>query len=155
MAVERLEKHELFGLLGPDDIQKLSNVSSIVAIKEGGKLYSEGVPASHLFVLLKGRVELRRRTGSGPSFVVEDLMEGSIFGVSALMGTERYLLNAECVMDSEVLKIEGKTLRRILDENPVVGYATQRRISQVFFKRYLEVMERLQAVVQAIPLGRK
>lgn len=155
MATEKLEKHELFGLLSPEDIRSLSSVSAVMAMKEGDKLYSEGVPASHLFVLLKGRVELTRRTRGGSSFVVDDLMDGSIFGVSAMMGSDRYLLNAECTMDSEVLKIEGRTLRLILDENPMVGYATQRRISQIFFKRYLDVMERLQAVVQAIQVSRR
>lgn len=85
---------------------------------------------------------------------MEDLIEGSIFGVSALTGTDRYLLNAECVTDSEVVRIEAKVLRQILDGNPRVGYATQRRISQVFFRRCVDIMERLQAVVQAIPLER-
>jgi CRP-like cAMP-binding protein len=154
MAVEKLEKHELFGLLNPKEMERLSNASGVAKLKAGDKVYSEGIPASHLFVLLKGRVELRRLTSEGPSFLVEDLIEGALFGVSALVGTDRFLLNAECVEDSEVLKIEGKVLRQILDENPVVGYATQRRISQIFFKRYLAAMERLQAVVQAIPLGR-
>lgn len=143
MALEKLEKHELFGLLSPKEIQGLSNASGVVKLKKGDKVYSEGIPASHLFVLLKGRVELRRLKREGPSIVVEDLTEGGLFGVSALMGTERFLLNAECVEDSEVLKIEGKVLRQILDENPAVGYATQRRISQIFFKRYLAAMERL------------
>jgi CRP-like cAMP-binding protein len=143
MALEKLEKHELFGLLSPKEIQRLSNASGVVKLKKGDKVYSEGIPASHLFVLLKGRMELRRLTREGPSIVVEDLTEGGLFGVSALMGTDRFLLNAECVEDSEVLKIEGKVLRQILDENPAVGYATQRRISQIFFKRYLAAMERL------------
>ena len=138
----------------PEGDGKLSNASGVTKLKEGDKVYSEGIPASHLFVLLKGRVELRRLTREGLSFLVETLIEGGIFGVSALMGTDRFLLNAECMEDSEVLKIEGKVLRQILDENPVVGYATQRRISQIFFKRYLAAMERLQAVVQPVPLGR-
>ena len=154
MAVEKLEKHELFGLLNPKEMERLSNASGVAKLKAGDKVYSEGIPASHLFVLLKGRVELRRLTSEGPSFLVEDLIEGALFGVSALVGTDRFLLNAECVEDSEVLKIEGKVLRQILDENPVVGYATQRRISQIFFKRYVDTMERLRTVVQAIPLGR-
>jgi hypothetical protein len=40
------------------------------------------MPASHFFVLLNGRVELRRPTKSGPSLLIEDLAKGSIFGVS-------------------------------------------------------------------------
>ncbi len=78
-------------------------------------------------------------------------MAGSIFGISSLMGAERYLLNAECTEDSEVLKIENKVLNQILDENPVAGYALQRRVSQIVFKRYLNSMERLQSIIQAIP----
>ena len=154
MPIEKLQKHELFGLLNPNEIKRLSAASGIGTLKEGDRIYSEGVPASHLFILIKGRVELKRPTSSGPSFLVDDLIAGSIFGVSSLMGTDRYLLNAECVEDSEVLKIEGKALRQILDDNPVAGYAVQRRVSQIFFKRYLNAMERLQTVVQAIPMGR-
>ncbi len=154
MPVEKLQKHELFGLLGPTEIATLSSASSLATLKEGDRVYSQGNPATHLFILIKGRVELRRSTPGGLSFLVDDLLPGSIFGVSSLTGTQRYLLNAECVEDSEVLKIEGKVLRRLLDDNPRVGYVTQRRISEIFFKRYVDTMERLQSVVQAIPLGR-
>src|SRR4030042_616642 len=106
--------------------------------------------ASHFFVLLKGRVELRRPTKGGPSLLVEDLLPGSIFGVSCLTGTERHLLNAECVEDSEVLKVEGAVLRDILKDNPVVGYAIQRRVSEIFFKRYVYAMERLETIMHAM-----
>jgi len=154
MAVEKLERHELFELLSPKEVERLSSASGSVKLKQGERLYSEGIPASHFFVLLNGRVELRRPTKGGPSLLVEDLLPGSIFGVSCLTGTERYLLNAECVEDSEVLKVEGRVLRHILDENPVVGYAIQRRVSQIFFKRYVHAMERLETIMQAMPLGR-
>jgi len=153
MVVEKLASHELFGLLSPKEVETLSNASGVVKLKEGERLYSDGLPASHLFVLLSGRVELRRPTKGGPSLLVDDLLKGSLFGVSCLTGTDRYLLNAECVEDSEVLKIEGKVLRQVLDQNPVVGYTVQRRISQIFFRRYVNAMERLQTVVQAIPMG--
>jgi len=152
MPIEKLEKHELFGLLSPDEMKRLSSVSGVSQLREGEKVYSEGVPASHLFILIKGRVELKRPTQGGLNLLVDDLLAGSIFGVSSLMGADRYLLNAECVEDSELLKIEGKALRKILDDHPAVGYAVQRRVSQIFFRRYLNAMERLQTVIQAIPM---
>lgn len=152
MPIEKLQKHELFGLLSPNEINRLSAASGVAKLKEGEKICAEGVPASHLFVLIKGRVELKKPTREGPNILVDDLLAGSIFGISSLMGAERYLLNAECTEDSEVLKIENKVLRQILDENPVVGYAVQRRMSQIIFRRYLNSMERLQSVIQAIPM---
>ena len=151
MPVERLGKHELFGLLSPTEMRRLSDASSVVKLEEGERIYSEGVPASHLFVLVKGRVELRK-PAKGGSFLVDDLMPGSVFGVSSLMGTERYLVNAEAAEASEVLKIEGKLLRQILDDNLQVACAMHRRISQIYFRRYVSAMERLQTVIQAVGL---
>jgi CRP-like cAMP-binding protein len=154
MAAEKLERYELFALLNERELARLSGASAVVKSEEGERLYYEGLPASHLFILLKGRVELRRPTKGGPSLLVDDLLPKAIFGVSSLVGTDRYLLNAECVEDSEVLRIEGVVLRQILEENPVVAYTIQKRVSQIFFKRYVDAMERLETIMQAMPLGR-
>ncbi len=154
MALEKLEKHELFGLLNARELAGLSNASGVITLEEGERVCSEGNRATHFFVLVKGRVELRKPTREGPSFLVDDLLPGSVFGVSSVTDAERYYLDGECVEDSEVLKIEGDALRHILDMNPRVGYVIQRRLSQIFYKRYVNAMERVQTVVQAIPLRR-
>jgi CRP-like cAMP-binding protein len=153
MVGEKLQHHELFGLLTPKEVERLSNVSGVVKLRKGERVYAEGIPASHLFVLLKGKVELRRPAKGRLSLLVDEVGEGGVFGVSSLTGGDRYLLNAECVEDSEVLKVESQTLRRILDENPAIGYTVQRRISQIFFKRYVDAMERLRSVAMAVPTG--
>lgn len=153
MVVEKLQHHELFALLTPKEVERLSEASGVVKLGKGERVYAEGIPATHLFVLLKGKVELRRPAEGGLSFAVDDVIEGGIFGVSSLTDGWRYLLNAECVEDSEVLKVESKALRRILDENPATGYAVQRKISQIFFKRYVEAMERLRSILLTIPTG--
>jgi CRP-like cAMP-binding protein len=153
MVGEMLRHHELFGLLTPKEMERLSNVSGVVKLRKGERVYSEGIPASHLFVVLKGKVELSRPAKGGVSLLVDEVGEGGVFGVSSLTGGERYLLNAQCVEDSEVLKVESRTLRRILDENPVIGYDVQRMISQIFFKRYVNAMEKLRSIALAVPMG--
>jgi CRP-like cAMP-binding protein len=144
MAIEKLEKHGVFGLLSPDEIKRLSADSGEMVFKEGEKIYSEGVPASHIFILIKGRVELKRPIRGGQDLLVDDLIAGNIFGPCCLLGADRYLLDAVCAEDTEVLKIEGKALRKILDDNPVAGYAMQRTVSRIYFNRYLKTMEVLQ-----------
>jgi len=153
MVAEKLLRQDLFALLTPKEVEVLSNASGVVSLKKGEKVYSEGIPASHLFVLLKGKVELRRPAEGRHDLIVDDISEGGVFGVSSLGQDERYLLNAECVENSDVLKVESRVLRAILDENPVAGYAIEKKISQIFFKRYVEAMERLRAVVQVVALG--
>lgn len=152
MVVEQLQHHELFELLTPKEVDKLSNASGVVKLAKGERVYGEGVPASHLFVLLKGKVELRRPTKGELSILVEEVSAGGVLGVSSLTGGERYLLNAECVQDSEVLKIDSRVLRGILDQNCAVGYALQERISRIFFKRYVDTMESLRSVALAVPI---
>ncbi len=148
MPIEKLEKHEIFGLLNPTQIKRLSAVSGVSKLKEGDKIYSEGVPASHVFILLKGRVELKRPAKEKPGLPIDDITPGNIFGVSSLMGIDRYLLSAECMEDSEVLRIESKVLRQVLDENPLVGYVLQQRLSKIFFKRYLYAMDWIQTLAK-------
>jgi len=153
MVISKLQHHELFGLLTPKEVERLSNASGVVNLGKGERVYAAGNPASHLFVLLKGRVELRRPTKEGLSLLVDSVVEGGLFGVSSLLEGERYLLSAECMEDSEVLKVDSQLLRHILEENPTIGYALQRRISQIFFKRYVDATERLRSVIQAVPMG--
>jgi CRP-like cAMP-binding protein len=154
MLIESLQHEELFGLLTPKEVERLSNASVVVKLNKGERVYAEGMPASHFFVLLKGRVELKRPTKGSISFLVDEVGEKGVFGVSSLMEGDRYLLNAECVADCEVLKVDGQVLRRLLDENPAMGYSLQKRVSQVFFNRYVGAMERLRGVLQAVALGR-
>lgn len=148
MALEKLEKHELFGLLNEMEMALLSNASSVMSLAEGERVFREGNSASHFFVLLKGRVELTKPSSGGPSILVDDLLPGSVFGVSSVMDTDRYFLDGDCVKASDVLKIESRALRSVLETNPTIGYFLQRRLSKIFFKRFVDAMERIQAPAQ-------
>jgi len=153
MALEKLEKDELFGLLNETEMALLSNASSVVKLEKGERACKAGHSASHFFVLLNGRVELTRPSAVGPSILVDDLLPGSVFGVSSVMDTARFYLDGDCVEDCEVLKIEGRALRRVLEMNPTVGYFLQRRLSKIFFKRFVDAMERVQAPARTVSVA--
>jgi CRP-like cAMP-binding protein len=80
------------------------------------------------------------------------VVPGEIFGSCVCFQLDAYSLTAECTSDSKVLKVEAATLKRLLDEDPVLGYALQTLISRVYFKRYVETMKKLQTVVGALAL---
>jgi CBS domain-containing protein len=135
MAIERLRGHEVFSLLSPKEIEQLAEASGVMHLKQGERVYSDGLPATHLFVLVTGRVELTRPVKGKAGFLVDDIVQGGMFGVSPLAGLQRYILDATCVEDSDVLKIEVARLRAILEENLVAGFAIQQKVAQIFFKR--------------------
>ena len=65
---------------------------------------------------------------------------------------DTYTLTAQCTEDSRLLKIKASTLKRLMDDDLIMGYAIQTIISRVYFKRYIDTMRKLQAIVRSIPL---
>ena len=50
-------------------------------------------------------------------------------------------------------QISVSALSAIMDGDPRIGYIIQSRVSEIYFKRYVETMEKLQAIVMNIPVA--
>ena len=86
------------------------------------------------------------------SLLIDEVTGGAIFGSCLCFQIDTYTLTAQCTEDSRILKIKASTLKRLMDDDLVMGYAIQTMISRVYFKRYVDTMHKLQAIVQSIPL---
>lgn len=152
MAVETLAAHEIFSYLSPNQVDAISNVSEAVTRSAGDTLYYMGAPASHLYVLLHGQVALRLPGRGGVSLLIEQLGEGSLFGSCVCFDIDSYSLTAQCLTETQLLRIEASTLRRLMEKDLPMGFALQRHISKVYFRRYVETMKKLQSIVMSLPL---
>lgn len=152
MAVETLAAHEIFSFLSPNQVDAISNVSEVVTRSAGDTLYYMGAPASHLYVLLHGQVALRLPGRGGVSLLIEQLGEGSLFGSCVCFDIDSYSLTAQCLTETQLLRIEASTLRRLMEKDLPMGFALQRHISKVYFRRYVETMKKLQSIVMSLPL---
>ena len=79
------------------------------------------------------------------------LGEGNMFGGCVSTALDAYSLDAQCADDSEILVLTVSALKAVMDEDPRIGYTIQSRISEIYFRRYIETMEKLQAIVMNIP----
>jgi CRP-like cAMP-binding protein len=152
MQAEQLSSHEVFRLLRPEQVNAISDAVEEVSFKAGETVYHQGSEAAHLYAVLDGQVSLRLPRKGGVSIPIEELTAGTLFGSCVCFSLDKYSLTAQCSEDAKLLKIHAKTLRKLMDADLTMGYAVQTLISQVYFKRYLETMKKLQAIVQAIPL---
>ena len=62
-------------------------------------------------------------------------------------------LMARCTRDSILLKVRSETLKNLMEKDLKMGYPLQARLSQIYFTRYIETMQKLQAIVMNIPTG--
>ena len=152
MANEHLIGHDLFELLRPDQVRAISETAEEISLEAGDAVFQRGEKAEHLFAVLDGQVALRLPAKGGLSTLIDEVTRGAVFGSCVCFQLESYSLTARCTEDSRLLKIRAATLKKLLDNDPALGYEVQRLISRVYFKRYLDTAQKLQTIVRAIPV---
>ncbi len=152
MIPDRLDKHEVFQFLRPDQLRAISDVAAVKEYQAGETIYELGAKADHFYVVLEGQVSLRLPGQSGVSIQIDELTEGAVFGSCVCFQFVEYSLNAQCTRDSKLLKIESATLKELMDEDLLMGYTIQTQISRIYFNRYIETMKKLQLIVMNLPL---
>ncbi len=152
MSLEKLKSQEIFEFLTSDQVNALSNAAEVVTLKAGDTVYSKGAPSEFFFSVLKGQVSLRLPHKEGVSVLIDQVMPGVVFGSCICFEMDSYALTAQCTEDSELLKIKATTLKKLMDDDPRMGYAIQTRVSCIYFARYVETMKKLQAIIMNIPI---
>jgi CRP-like cAMP-binding protein len=152
MSVESLKRDEVFEFLRPDQVDALSNAARLVRFGTGQIIYQKGEPAQNIYIVLSGQVSIRLPGDRGVSVMIDELTQGDIFGSCVSFALDSYVLTAQCTDDCELLCIKASALKELLEEDPRMGYAIQSKISEIYFRRYVEAMNKLQAIVMNIPL---
>jgi CRP-like cAMP-binding protein len=152
MVRARLKREEIFDFLRPEQINALSETAEVVKFKAGDTVYEQGEKATFLYIVNSGQVTLRLPGKGGVSILIDQLDPGSMFGSCIAFQVSSYLLTAQCTENTELLRIKTAVLKRLLDDDPRLGYAIQSRLSHIYFERYVEAMKKLQAIVINIPL---
>jgi CRP-like cAMP-binding protein len=143
---------EVFEFLRPDQVHALSEASEKISCKAGETVYKKGSKADHFFTVLKGEVSLRLPGKGGVNVVIDQATKGAMFGSCMCFNRDSYALTAQCTKDSELLRIDSKVLKRLMDEDLLMGYGLQTRMSEIYFNRYNETMKKLQAIVMNIEI---
>lgn len=153
MQQTALRGHTLFQMLHPEQLKVISDAAEEIALLPGSSVYRHGDRADHLYVVREGAVALRGNWVGGVGLHVDEVGPGEIFGACICFGSERYALDAQCEQPTKLLRIRADALKRLLDHDLQLGYALQSYISSVYFRRYIESITKLQAVVHSLPLA--
>jgi hypothetical protein len=146
-----LRGHNLFQMLQPKEVARISGATEELAFDADSKVYGAGEPAEYFYIVREGRVALRS-VSPGVNLHVDDVMPGEIFGTCLCLGRDTYALEARCAEKTKLMRIRAEVLKRTLKDDPVLGYAVQAYVSGVYFRRYIDAVTKLQKVVQSLPL---
>jgi len=149
-----LTGHDLFALLSPEEVTWVSGLSSEKRFRKGEIIYRKDTPTSHFFVVLEGEVKLRLPgTRDRLDFAVSKLRKGELFGLSPVLGFERYTVTAVAESDTTLLAIEAQPFLAGLKADPVVSSAFLAAVLRTYYARYLNLLKTLQGVATQLLVG--
>ena len=113
-----LRSTPLFGAMPQAAVVSLVGAAKPRHYEKGALLFQQDQPASSFFVILDGWVKVARVSPDGSEAVVGVFRRGETFAEASMFLGGRYPANAEAVVPSRLLRIDGDTFRRRIRENP-------------------------------------
>ena len=108
------QRHDLFGMLGANEIDSLISFSRIELYPAGCEIFAKGEPGQSLMAVLRGSVKISLPSDEGKEVVITFFDSGDIFGeVAVLDGGERSA-DATAMTGCELLVLHRRDLMPIL-----------------------------------------
>ena len=107
-----LKQGDLFWGMDKDFVKRAMECTTKLNATEGENLFNEGDPADFFCILIKGRVKLS--IGGGARVVYMARHPGEVIGWSSLIGRDAYSATAQCVEETNLLKVDRDAFLSVL-----------------------------------------
>lgn len=128
---EHLQTSPLFAGLETPAIESLSRVCRVEKVLKGQAIVEEESLGESMFLLMRGRVRVEKRTPADDRYTVSFLSHenGDFFGELGLLDADRRSATVTAESECEVIVIERDRFLEFGDANPVAGLSITRRIA--------------------------
>ena len=118
-------------------LDKLSIITSIEEYRSGDYIFNEGEDAKNLYALIEGKVRLEIDKKYTTRISINDIIQGMIFGFSALVDTEKklYTTYAKALTDVRLYKWEALDLETLFNQDFEMGFLFMKRIAKIIKTR--------------------
>ena len=126
-----LKTSPLFSGLELSAVQSLSSLCRVEKVPKGRAIVEEGSLGESMFVLMRGKVRVEKRTPAEDRYTVTFLSDekGDFFGELGLLDSDRRSATVTAESDCEVIVIERDRFLQFGNANPVAGLSITRRIA--------------------------
>ncbi|HEX7536390.1 MAG TPA: cyclic nucleotide-binding domain-containing protein [Dermatophilaceae bacterium] len=138
-----LPDHPFFAGLDADALALVAGCATNVTFAPGEFVFREGQPANQFFVVRRGRVALELHGPSSGTMVIDTADAGDVLGWSWLVPPYIWLFDARAVEPTGAVAFDGECLRGKCEEDPRLGYALMKMVTQVMLSRLTAARVRL------------
>lgn len=125
---------ELFGSLTKEEIKPIFSLCAIEDFQAGEMIFCQGDEGTSIYIIKDGQVTLERSVDLGElkaQVSIAVLGAGRALGswLSLLGESHSLMSSALCNRQTEVISLDGTRLRKILENNPPVGFKVMERLA--------------------------
>ena len=116
--------------LTPEEMEAIEKIAKVEDYKQGSHIIDEGKAGTTFFLLLSGRVEIRKRIAGCHYKKLVELGPCGMFGEVAFLGVESRSASVVALRDCKVLEFDGKKTEQFMNENPAIGLKLYRGMAR-------------------------
>jgi CRP/FNR family transcriptional activator FtrB len=118
-----------FAQLDSMSLENVAAAGDLAEVGAGDVLFREGTLPESLYVLLEGQVSLTGTAADASSTVIDILGPVSSFVLANVLMDEPYLMGAEAIAGSRLIRIGAEPMRRAVASQPTAAMAMMRAMS--------------------------
>jgi len=135
--IEDLRQFAIFKELTDIELQNIAEIVKKHEYPADKRIFEEKSIASNLYLLLKGKVVIKKKSDLGQGQIIIDTIKpGEIFGWSSISEPHNFTAAAHTVEASEFLTISSDVLRDLFKKNNHIGYRVMTEIATVISSRF-------------------
>ena len=116
--------------LTPAEMEAVEKIGQVRAFKQGELIIEEGKAGATFYLLLSGRVEIRKRLSGGHYKKLVELGPCGVFGEVAFLGVESRSASVIALQDCEALEFDRSETERFMNNNPAIGLKLYRGMAR-------------------------
>ena len=110
-------------------------------------IFEQGDPAHYLYLILDGTVEMVYKPYDGPPITINNHIEGSIIGWSAVIGNTTYTSGAVCKNDTHTIRMSKRDLHRLCAKEPEAGRIILNLLAESVSSRWHDAKSQIQVLL--------
>jgi len=131
MSVNLLARIPIFADLPPEELDRLMSALDVVNLKSGDILFREGDPGEHMYVMVRGELEINMASNTDNELILNVLKEGEYLGeMSLIMPGGRRTAGARARGDVVLLSMSRNQFQDLLHRHPELANAMVSVLSQ-------------------------
>ncbi len=130
-----LAEYPFFKGLNSDYIRTLARNAAPVLYGDETYIFYEGEPASHFYLICRGKVALETFAAERGAIIIETIEENEVLGWSWLFPPYRWHFSARVFEPVEAIVLDGAALRAQCEEDHDFGYELIKRVVPIMMQR--------------------